>query len=715
MRTDIMMNKLPRWVGLQDNFVSYQQAPIAAPMFRREFTYADKKPTQATVRFCGLGYGQLYLNGALVTDGELEPSPSQYDKRCLYRTYQVQLVPGANAFGVILGNGPYNSEAEDAWGGNTAIWRSNPKFFLELVVKGKVILEADSRWRYTQDGPIRQNIWHCGEVYDYTKELPGWDKPGFDDSAWKQASVLPGPGGDLEEDPAPPVRVVEEFPITEHIGDGLWDAGRVISGRVIVKARGEAGTKIRIRYSDILAKDGTFTQVNLGQFIHHDDFQTEYFVLGKDREREEWHSRFAFHCFRYVEVTMLGNAELLGLKAQVMRTDFEQIAQIETSLPDLNALNKCNLASYEANFVGYPTDCPHREKNGWTGDAWLGSDTGLDYYASATAYQRWIADMAAAQRLNGQTPAIVPCPGWGYNYGSGPLWDAALWEIPWNVYLHTGDSAPIKRHFDSFRRHLEYTASLAENGIITFGLGDLGTPNGTEAAPVPFVLTATARREALRLAEYAKVLGRETGEYLELAKVYEAALLREYPNLSQTTSLAIYAYEHIGPRDAARRLAAKVRENAAKADYGILGAKLVPRVLAQNGYIDEALELLIQPEYPGYVNWLRMGATTLWEYWDGSFSHAHVMFGDLASFMMQYLAGIKPDKTHPGFSFLDWKPCFPQKLAWLKASSQLPTGKISVSWKRTAKGVKYEITLPVPGKIFGKKVAAGKHTGIVDR
>ena len=331
-----------------------------ALFFRRIFVSDAVSLRQATVRFCGLGIGELYLNGEKISAGVLDPAPSVYDKHSYFREYQVTLRPGKNIFGVILGNGMYNLIADDFWQFHSAPWRDLPKMILEMSSENEILLVSDSSWRITDDNPVIFNSWHGGEFYDARKEIHGWLDADFDDSSWQHAAVKPSPGGALLPDNAPPVQVVNTFPVINKIAPEVYDLGRIITGCVNITVRGEAGSQITLKYSDHLSPENEFTQVDLGQFIPGTEVQTDRYILRGNRVKESWHPHFVYHSFQYVQISISGNAEIVAVEAREMRTGFEKISSLSCSHDTMQKLYHASLASYSGNFVGIPTDCPHR-------------------------------------------------------------------------------------------------------------------------------------------------------------------------------------------------------------------------------------------------------------------------------------------------------------------------------------------------------------------
>lgn len=703
-----------QWIGRALAMCDYNAPVSPAPLYRKEFALAEPV-RQATLHVCGLGYGVARINGRRVGDHVLDPAVSQYDRHARYVSHDVtELVrAGANAVGAMLGNGWYNAHTGDFWGFERAPWRDYPKLILELEVQlesGAMFrLGSDATWRVVE-GPVLFDGLRNGEHYDARAERPGWDSPGYDDGDWEQAVIVPGPGGTLEPQTGPPCRVMRTLrPVsvrTPAPGVAIYDLGQNMAGWAQLRVSGPAGAEIVLRYAEKLTAQGDIDQGNINTLINGGDCQTDRYTL-KGQGEEVWEPGFTYHGFQYVRVEGLpAEPTLDNIRGRVVHTAFEEAGGFESSSETLNRLQDCTRRAYVGNFVGIPTDCPHREKNGWTGDAHLAAEVGLWNFDAASAYGRWIDSMVDCQRPSGQLPAIVPSGGWGYNWGSGPAWDSALVLIPWYVYLYTGNRSLIDRHYPAMARYLAYLGTLATDHIVPFGLGDWCNVDSERTAPAALTSTAYYYVDTRLLARFATLTGRD-GEAAALQALagrirhaFNAAFYRGngcYAD-GQTTAAACAVYQGLVDDDqrpaVVKRLAEAVARNDGKVDFGILGAKYVPRVLAENGHADLAFRLFTQPEFPGWANWLQHGATTLRENWDNSASQNHIMFGDIGACLYQYFAGIVPDPEHPGFSRVTLRPQPVAGLERVSAWHRAPAGIIRSAWQRDGGGLTCDVTLP---------------------
>lgn len=732
-----------RWIGREGVFQGNWEAPVlSAPLFRRT-VHLSSVPTRARAYFCGLGYSELIVNGRKVGDSVLDPIVTQYDQHAGYRTLDITdyLVAGENVIGALLGNGWYNCHTPDVWHFDKARWRDYPKMLLQVEATlgdgEEVSLVSDPSWRVA-DSPITFDSLRNGETYDARLET-AWTDPAFDDGAWGRTALFPGPGGVLISQQASPCRVTQTLEAVDHweVERGVWvyDFGQNIAGIAQLTASAPPGTEAVMRYAENLTASRDIDQTNIGPYIKKGEVQTDRYIFKGDG-RETWEPRFTFHGFQYVQLSGLPDAPPRdALLAKVIRSDFDEIGEFSSSDPTLNRLQECTQWSYIGNFVGIPTDCPHREKNGWTGDALLAVDTGLYNYNAGTAYEHWLSMMADIQRPNGEIPGIVPSSGWGYNWGNGPAWDTAMIGIPWAIYLHSGDNGILEAGYEGMKKYVSFLRSMTTDGIVRWGLGDWCPEDHEKTSKREVITTAYAYMGSHTMAKIAAVLGRDAdvATFDSLAQFYRDAWRREFVKPGghvaedEQTSLACALHFRFVEGEeyaaVARRLVEVLERDGGLPTFGIHGAKWILRALADAGYADVAYRLLMHPEYPGWVNCLSRGATTLWEDWHGKTSRNHIMYGDISAWMYAYLAGIRPDADRPGFRRTVIQPHFVQDLEVARGSVRSPYGEIVSAWERSASGAialdvtvppntTAEIILPVTGSdevtVHGQPLAASK-------
>ena len=686
---------------------------LPAPQFRKEF--AVKKPLRrATAYVTGLGYYELKLNGAKVGNRKLDPAFTPYNRRVLYATYDVtdQVKQGENAVGMLLGNGWYNMHTRAVWDFDRAPWRDWPVARLNLRLEyadGTVeTIVTDGSWKAGY-GPLLRDSVRQGEVYDARQETPGWSRAGFDDAAWKPVEVAAGPEGVLRSEMIDPIRITESIrPVKIYEpkpGVFVFDAGQNMAGWAQLRTKGPAGTKVTMRYSERIHEDGSLDRNAIACHQRSEPFQTDVYIL-KGEGVETWEPRFAYHGFRYVEVTGLAEKPTLEtITAKVVHTDFSTAGSFVCSDPMVNQLQKMNLWAYRSNFHGYPTDCPHREKNGWTADAHLAAEQAMYNFDNSPGYLKWVNDLEDTQRPNGMLPGIVPTAGWGFHWGNGPAWDSAYVLIPWYLYLYRHDLRVLEEHYDGIRSYIDYVSSRSPDHLANFGLNDW-VPVKTQT---PTIITSTAYFyvDTRILAKAAQLLGKEEDakKYTKLADDTREAFQKKFYqgegrySIAGQTTLACALYQEMCPGSEraaiAERLAENIKANNDHLDVGVLGARYLFHALSENGHHELAYKVAMQPEGPSYGEWVKSGSTSLWEDWKGHDSINHAFFGDISAWFYQKLAGINPDMEQPGFKKVVLRPLPLKELTWVRAEHLSQYGPIKSAWKKQDGQFTWTVTVPV--------------------
>lgn len=729
-----------------------------APYFRKVFA-AEKKILSARAYIACGGLYELYLNGRKVGNHRMDPMYTRFDRRTLYVTYDVtdQLQNGKNAVGVLLGNGWYNHQSTAVWDFHKAPWRNRPAFCLDLRITyadGSVETVTSGRDWKTTLSPVIFNSIYTAEHYDARLEQIGWNIVNFDDSKWKGCIPRSAPSDNIVAQALHPVRNVEEIAAKSlnKINDTayVFDLGRNISGVSKLTVSGEAGTVIRLKHTERLYQNGRADMSNIDQHYRptddKDPFQTDIVILN-GRGEESFMPHFNYKGFQYVEVTSDKPIQLKqsSLTGYFMHSDVPVAGKITSSNPTLDKIWFAANNSYLSNFFGYPTDCPQREKNGWTGDAHIAVETGLYSFDGITIYEKWLADHRDEQQPNGVLPSIIPTDGWGYEWGNGPDWTSTIAIIPWNIYQYYGDDRILAVNYNNIKRYVDHIEDISPSGLTDWGLGDW-VPVSTKP-PVEFTSSVYYFVDATILAKTAAVLGKsaDAAYYTALADKIKTAFNKKYLNSSTgsygtglQTELSMPLYwglvpDGLKPKVAAN-LAKKVGESNNHIDVGLLGTKAILNALSENGYADLAYKVAAQETYPSWGWWIVNGATTLYENWridsQTDISLNHIMFGEVGAWLYKGLGGIKTDERHPGFKNVLLKPNFVAGLDHFEASHDGPYGKIISSWKRQGAGVVYEVTVPAnsgatvhfplsatqkaykDGKVLASvlNIGAGKHT-----
>jgi alpha-L-rhamnosidase len=694
---------------------------LPAPHLRRSFLLL-KPVVRARLYVVGLGAAECHINGGIVGNGIREPGPSVFNRRVLATAHDVaaMLRPGENIIGAILGTGWYDVHDEAVWFFHRAPWRGRSRLRLHLAVDHPdgtaTTVLSDGKWTWSI-GPVLQDGVYTGEVYDARQEIPGWDVLGAPPGLWHPVDRMDPPGGRIVFRPCPPVRVTRHLrPVAitrPRPGIQIADFCETFAGHVRLRVQAPRGTCIRLRYGEVLDACGMLERTSIDMWMTPADppqaFQEDVFVCAGGGV-ESWEPRFSLHGFRYVEVTGCpADLTLDDLAGCYAHTDLESAGGFSCSHPIANQLQEATIRSYQSNAQGIPTDCPQREKNGWTGDVHLACEAGLLNFRSAPFYGKWLDDVADSQRENGGIPVIVPSSGWGdgltWPGAINPAWDAAFHLVAWAVWRLGGDDRLLRRHARSLGRYVDYLWSQCQDGMPPGAILGDWLP-WSETAPNRLVDVVYLAESARIAAVAARLIGDGPGgeRFESIAASARSALNRDflregcYANGTQCAH-ALPLHYGLVPADqyeaVLRRLIDDVMAKG-HVDAGILGAKSLLRVLAEGGRADLAWNCLVRTERPGWGSWIAQGATTLWEDWGGTQSRNHIMFGDISAWLMQWIAGIAPDPTVPGFARVLMQPQFISDLSWAEGWHHSPRGRITSSWKRDDAGISWEIMLP-PG------------------
>jgi alpha-L-rhamnosidase len=717
------MMSLDRWKGawISDGH-GIDERP--APYIRKSFRLS-KTVSSARAYVSAGGLFEMHINGRRVGNQELAPAYTRFDRRLLYVTFDVTslLRKGDNAAGFLLGNGWYNHQSTAVWNFDKAPWRNRPAVCADIRITyedgSTEIISTGKDWKTTLS-PVIFNSIYTAEHVDARREIPGWSEPGYRDTAWNSVILRAAPAPLIVGQSMHPIRATKAIPTVSvrRFSDTsyLFDIGQNIAGVSELNVRGARGTVIRLKHGERLKADGHVDQSNID--VHYrpkddsDPFQTDVFILSGEGV-ETFRPRFNYKGFQYVELTssrpvVVDNSSLTG---HFMHSDVPPVGRISSSNPTLDAIWRATNQSYLSNLFGYPTDCPQREKNGWTGDAHIASETGLYNFDGITVYEKWLADHRDEQQPNGVLPSIIPTGGWGYEWGNGPDWTSTIAIIPWNIYLFYGDTTLLSACYDNIRRYVDRITEVSPGGTTTWGLGDW-VPVKSKT-PVELTSTAYYFKDAQILAKAARILGKPSDamKYEALTDKIRAAFHRKFYRPEQQvygsgfqTELSVPLHFGLVPdslrKIVAGKLAERVRADGKHIDVGLLGTKSILNALSENGYADLAYEVALQEDFPSWGWWIRNGATTLLENWPvdakSDISMNHIMFGEIGAWFYKALGGIKPDESKPGFQIVNIEPNFVQGLDRFAAVYSSIRGDIQSRWERTGSEIRYVLEIP-PG------------------
>lgn len=752
-----------QWISFHDQSpleASQQKMVLQPARYYRKPLQANKEIRRATIYASALGIYELHLNGCRVGQAMFTPGWCDYAKRCFYNTYDATAMvrEGENVLGAVVADGWYAGYVgygllvgygPDHCG--RYMYGKTPALLVQLEIEyadgTKETIATDSTWKVTT-GPIREADMLMGEAYDARLEMPGWDAPDFDDSAWARAIRAEENGSlkatfydqsgprevelgfqkppRMQAHPGAPIVPIEEIQpveITEPSpGVYIFNLGQNISGVVRLKVQGPAGTAIRIRHGEMLHTDGRLMTENLRKAR-----ATDTYVLRGDAEGETWTPRFTYHGFQYVELTGYpAKPDLDAVTGVVIHSDTPLVSSFECSDKMVNQLFSNVVWTQRANFFEIPTDCPQRdERLGWTGDAEIYVRTASLNADVAAFFTKWLQDLEEAQLPEGPYPDYAPYP---MQHGKPKKAFATAWMdagviCPYTIYRAYGDVRVIERHWDSMERFMDYRRRVSPDFLgvaLGNGWGDWLSLN--ETTPVEYVDTIYFGYTSKLMAEMADAIGEKDaakkyrGWFDSIAKAYAAKYIDSEGRLTvQTQSAhALALYVGLVPPELrqpfADRLAKMIRQNGVRMATGFLGTRHLLPVLSAYGYNDLAGRLLQSRRFPSWGYEIENGATTIWERWNsftkdkgfmaGMNSFSHYSFGAVCEWMFTDLAGI--DQADPGFDHLVIRP-MPQTpesnpehapIDWVRAEYDSVRGRIAVQWRREADRFLLDVEIP---------------------
>jgi len=665
-------------------WIEYVGCPAEwAPMFRKKFEI--QKAEKVEIAICGLGFYVLKVNGKRASEDLLTPPFTTYDKKVLYQVYDITplVVVGGNIIEVICGNGWYNQKEADGWDFQYAAWKSSPQMICQVNVDGQCYLVSDSSWE-TAKSKTNFNSLRLGENYQAAGEIEGF----------LPVSIAKGPGGILEKQTIPPVKLQGTYEGKE-IYPYLYDFGQSITGNVEIKVQGPKDSWVTVVYTERIRDDGTVDRKGIGQHVFSERFaQDNYFLRGEGEET--WHGEFSFHGFRYVRLDYPASVKILSVTARDIHTDLKTIGDYSCDKESVNQLHQACVRSMLTNYVHIPMDCPHREKNGWTADAMLSSFQTLYNLDMKESYKKWLDDIVDCQKANGIIPCIAPTSLWGYQWGSGITWDATLFVLPWNIYQFTGDISVVERCYSAMEKYLGFLETQSDNDIFTIGLGDWCSPPKSVQMDTHALLTCYAKHVFDLFAGMSELLGYpDKAEYgrkraAEIRTAFQKKFVGKHAPC-QTYYASLVYFDMVDDKVlAAEQLARQVEADEGHIVAGIFGAHMVPTVLRDYGYFDLAWEMVCKEEYPGWMYLMSKCHGTLGEQWLGSDSLDHHMFTAVDGFIQASLSGLTMERSEPGFTRIHLKPYFPKDLQEFSFWHQLEGGKVEISWNKNS----YRVVIP---------------------
>lgn len=718
---------------------------ISAPLFRKEFNL-EEPITRARVYISGLGYYELYLNGKKVSDHVHDPGVTYYDNsghpdlqsKILYVTHDVTdfLKPGRNAIGVILGNGWYSPKpgSNFAWlpGGRMSPFGDRPCLLMQMQVglsNGRSLkLETDDTWHWSS-GPITYNSFINGETYDARLEKPGWNNPGYDESAWNSAVLVDHPpNGALKAQMLPPIRVVESIkpvrilrPKDPELFSNVYvfDMGQNFTGWTKLRVAGARGTKITLEHGANIYDDNTLdARSNLGEGTVAK--QTDTYIL-KGKGTEEWEPKFTLHGFRYVQVRGLpGEPTLDSVEGRFAHSAVEKTGSFSCSNQLINKTHHNNLWAFRSSCQSIPQDAADRaERVAWMGDPGFVTEDFIYNLDMASFWTKWLSDIQGSQKPNGDVPVISPLPCGRdceelYSYPI-PDWKSNYAIMAWKIYQYYRDERILEEHYESLRKLIDFLGTACDGYIMSEGLGDQMEPQSDgvslfRAQHTPVALTSTALYyyQVWIMSRAAKILGKneDADRYSELAdKVKRAFNIKfldrttnQYATGSQTSN-AVPLFLNMVPNANVGGVLQNLIHNIVEVHHGhlstgVIGTDALEHALPAYGAADVMLQIVTQTTFPGWGFQVKKGATTTCESWECApwISQNMKMMGMIETFFYKDLAGIR--LIRPGFKKIAIKPQVVGGLRYVNASLNTVMGSILVAWKRDDRSFEMKVVVP---------------------
>jgi alpha-L-rhamnosidase len=690
-----------------------------SPIFRKEFSAAKTIKT-ATAYITARGMYEAQINGQRVGDAYLSPGWTAYQKRIQYQAYDVTklLQPGGNAVGVTLGSGWFRSYL--AWSGNRNSYGKDLSLLFQLDIEyadgTHELVVSDGTWKWST-GSIRDAEIYHGETVDARMGQPGWSSPAFDEKNWKPAKVVEAPTAAIVATYNQPIRKQERFaPVrifTTPKGEKVIDFGQNLVGWVEVRVTGAAGSKVKLQHAEVLDKQGNFYTENLRVAKQ----TVEYTLAGTGKE-EFFEPHFTFQGFRYAMIQDFpGTPTAENFTAVALYSDMPKTGTFTCSDPLVNQLQHNIQWGQRGNFLDVPTDCPQRdERLGWTGDAQAFCRTAAFNHDVHGFYIKWLQDVALDQRPDGSVPFVVPNVLGADACGSAGWADVAT-IMPWDVYTAYGDRRVLENQYASMKAWVDYMTKESEgddlwNTGFLFGDWLFYSENndniGNSAVTFkPLIQQCFWAHSTQLLINAAQVLDKQgdVAKYTALLDRIKTAFNREYvtPNgalvsATQTAYVLALNFDMLPEnlrQQAAKRLVENIRAYGTHLTTGFLGTPYLCHVLTRFGYDEVAYELFLRKEYPSWLYPVTMGATTIWERWDGirpdsSFEEAsmnsfnHYAYGAIGDWMYRSVAGLDTKQGSPGYKEIIVKPHIGKGLTAASAEQWTPYGKLVSSWKMEA-------------------------------
>ena len=685
-----------------------------AMYYRREFT-VQGKVASARLYFAGLGIGVPHLNGKRVGDHRLDPAQTEYPQKVFYSVYDVTdcLSAGKNCLGAELGDGWYSQNQLMDGDGVYGLPCLRAQLDVTYADGRRETVATDPSFRVGYSATVYNNL-YIEEACDCRMEQPGWDTAGFDDSGWFDAVPDTTPKGCMRWQFLPPMRVTREIRPTAvtmpQNGVHILDFGENLTGTVRLHVKGKPGNVIRIRFAEALDADGMLDVDSTGVF-HICGVQTLTYTFGDKAAGGRqmcdengqfyysggsecvWEPEFCYFGFRYAELTGAHDTVTADtLTALKIHTDFPDASSFDCDLPILNTMEQLLRRTMPNNAQGLPTDCPHREKCGWTGDANLISDSGLIMWNCKSYFEKYVQDIIECHKTIGLYVNV--CPGKRSCLDTVPAWGTALITIPYRIFRAGGDLRVLRTYYDEMAAYGRYMLSESKDGVYKdhgYKLADWAAPYGYKSEYHFFEVSGMYMFFAFRLlADAAGRIGRDDEQafWAEKAAFEKETVMRLYYKYDEhtygTQTLNAFADE-LGLIPAGEEQAAAdwtetdIIAHDCHITCGHLGIRYIYRYMNKYGKNDTLRAVLTSRTYPSFGAQLDAGATSLWETFELSTHNQsldHPFRGSYCVWLYEDVLGIRP--LEPGYRRFAVSPV-PGIVGRAAGHIDTPYGRIAVS------------------------------------
>ncbi len=710
----------------------YKEDP--APLFRKCFQVKGSVK-KARLYISGLGYYLSYINGKRIGDHELDPGWTDYADRVYYSTYDVteMIRNGENSIGVMVGNGWYNPLPLKMWGGKNireALSTGRPGFICQVEIENydgtRQFIVSDPTWK-VHEGPIIRNSIYLGEVYDARLEINGWNEPKFDDGTWASATIAAKIPGVLQAQPQVPIKIttiIKPVKLTEPLpGIFIFDMGQNFSGWARLKFNAAKGTRIVMRYGELLYKDGTLNPMtsvcgqikgtkrdgsglNIGGPGSPEIAWQSNTYIANGKGEEVYTPRFTFQGFRYVEIVGLDSRPDLSMcEGLRLNSAVEPVGTFSCSDTLLNEIQKICEWTFLSNIFSVQSDCPHRERFGYGGDIVATSEAFIYNFDMSGFYSKAVSDWKDATLANGQLTDTAPFVGINY---CGVGWAMVHPLLQLQLFRYYGNRELIKDQYATSKVWIERVSRENPDGIIHKGLSD---HEGLTETPSDVMVTPLYFQSVAIMEELAGILGlhEDVEEFKVLKEKIRTAYLNKFLDIttgkvgigtqgSQSFALHTGIIPDERKSKVLEYMVSDIRDKKnGHLSTGIMGTKFMLDQLSRNGNHQLALEIVKQPDFPGWGYMLANGATTLWEHWaldDNTYSHNHPMFGSVSQWFYSWLGGIQPGEKATGFDRIIIRPQTSGSITWVNSSYNSVKGKIVSNWKKKDGYLDMNIEIP---------------------